>query len=289
MSSGNILAKLIREATKPKSIAEQFEYAFYCTQQKMNPPRMPKKDMFSPSSLGGCARQLYYKVQGIEEEPDNRPPSEAGPNLSMLQTGTDRHERIQQIVMKMKENGFDIEWVDPIQYLEEHPELQTQVIERQGNEVKLYNDIISARFLCDGIVKIKGVYYIIEIKTMGNYKWTVKYKEVERVPYEEHQRQGGAYSIALGIDNILYVYENRDNLKLLPIEFFVDGQVKQDVIGEIENVKTYQKLEQLPPRTIKISKCKYCHYKNRCGNDGFTPDLTKVDFTVAGDDEDGEE
>ena len=57
------------------------------------------------------------------------------------------------------------------------------------------------------------------------------------------------------------MYENRDNLKLLPIEFFVDGQVKQDVIGEIENVKTYQKLEQLPPRTIKISKCKYCHYK----------------------------
>lgn len=76
---------------------------------------------------------------------------------------------------------------------------------KRGIETQLFNETWNISFLCDGIIKYRGELYIIEFKTEVSRKFVTR-NDVD----EDHKRQAIAYSLSLGLDKIIFVYENRD-------------------------------------------------------------------------------
>ena len=125
---------------------------------------------YKPSSMN-CVRQMYYMVNGVEPEVTS-----SYTLVGICNVGTDIHQRIQQAVLDMKSNGIDCEYVNVADYVRsrelDYLEIKQEPDFEHGNyETKLYHKTLNMSFLCDGIIKYQGRYYILELKTEGNNKF----------------------------------------------------------------------------------------------------------------------
>lgn len=216
---------------------------------------------YKPSSMN-CIRNMYFQMTGAECASD-RASSEL---VGICESGTDRHERIQKAVMSMKENDIDCEYIDVADYVRTHNLTdKLDIVAQQGNETKLYNKEYQMSFLCDGIIRYKGKYYILEIKTeTANKFW-------DRTSVNPaHINQGTAYSVSFDIDDVLFLYECRDNCSKKAFMLHVTDDMKQDLVGKISNCEMYVEQNQVPPKPNDLGKntCAYCPYAKRCEKDG---------------------
>ena len=215
------IAKLIK-ASKNASPDTSFLNELIRTIENLDEKREPSK-AYKPSSLGGCMRNMYFQMVGAKL--DGTPTDYC--LIGICESGTDRHDQLQNYVAKMKDQGFDCEWVDVEQYVNEFKPEGTTVLSKHGMETKCYNEIFNLRFLCDGIIKYKGEYYILEIKTESTYKFG-SHDE----PYPEHKVQATTYSMAFGIDKVMFLYENRDKKIVINITPCVNSlqTIETDII-----------------------------------------------------------
>lgn len=249
------LGKLVKNITENKPVHEQFLYELNDTIARLQEPHKPSKS-YKPSSLGGCKRNVYFQIQGVEQDKQKVDSNLAG----ICEAGSDRHEKIQTWVSKMSEAGYDCEWIDVEKYLKAFPVTGTSVVKKSGMETKCYNSILNMSFLCDGIIKYLGNYYILEIKTEASFKWNGQTK-----PFEKHIVQATCYSCCLGIDDIIFVYENRDVCSKKAFLTHVTNEMKESlVISEINEIDEYVNTNTVPPKTDHINECKYCNYKETC-------------------------
>lgn len=255
MSGFKNLAKLIANATKEKTPEQDFLYMLNEAIGRLDrESSRPPSTSYKPSSLGGCLRNCYFQVIGAPQ--DIKLISE--PQLvGMSESGTDRHERIQKAVVEMKRLGYDVEWIDVAEYLKVHRIKGTRVVERKGLETKLYNELLNLSFMCDGIIKLNGRYYILEIKTEVSFKYMGRVQ-----PEEAHLIQAYCYSLALGIDAIIFLYENRDVCAKKAFTVYVTSENKEKVVHLIETSNAHIQSGTVPPK--ETSKCKYCKYTEEC-------------------------
>lgn len=261
------LAKMISQANKEKTPEQEFLFMLNQTISRLHQEnkRQPSKS-FKPSSLGGCWRRLAYEVSGA---PMDKGEMEEASSVGILESGTDRHDRIQKSVMEMKRLGYECEWIDVEEYLKRRPVEGTSVVSKNGNETKLKNEVLNLSFMCDGIIKMNGKYYILEIKTEASFKFMSRADVVEM-----HKVQATCYSVGIGIDNVIFLYENRDVCSKKSFLYEVKPQDKQDrVIHVIETVNAYLEAETVPPKTKQNSHCKYCPFKEQCSKDGETEEM----------------
>lgn len=221
--------------------------------------RKPSKS-YKPSSLH-CIRNMYFQITGAEVEGD-RANSEL---VGICESGSDRHERIQRAVIHMKDNGMDCEYINVGDYIDSRQEagklLNLKVVSQMGNETKIYNEELNMSFLCDGIIRYKGEYYILEIKTeVSNKFWDRKGVN------PDHILQGTAYSLNLGIDKVLFLYECRDNCSKKAFMLKVTDKMKHDLVGKITECDGYVARLIPPPKPEGLSKktCSYCGYSELC-------------------------
>lgn len=264
MASLKNLAKLIAEKTKEKKPEEDFlhmlEEAIIRIDKENQ--RDPSKS-YKPSSLGGCLRNMYYQVIGAETD---KGITETADGIGIKESGTDRHERIQKAITQMHRLGYPVEWIEVEDYLTKRPQIGTRIISKKGMETKLYNDVLNLSFMCDGIILMNGIYYVLEIKTEASFKWQGR-TEAE----DNHITQAACYSATLSIDRVMYLYENRDLCKKKTVLYIVSDEDKFDrVIAPIETVETHRTNNTLPQMTEKKKFCKYCKYQERCGKDGIS-------------------
>lgn len=216
---------------------------------------------YKPSGMN-CIRASYYQVSGIA-------PDKASSNYTLVgicNSGTDIHVRIQTAVERMKENGMDCEYIDVQQFVNSRRLTDSlQIVSKNGMETKLYHKKLNMSFMCDGIIKYKGHYYILELKTENSYKF-VNRKDVDL----SHYNQATAYSLAFGIDEVLFIYISRDVLDMKSFMFKVTDDMKQNLIGYIEECDGYVNRKIVPPKPEDVSKkaCTYCMYKAQCKKDG---------------------
>lgn len=258
------LAKLIHETTKEKTVEQDFLFQLNEAISRLDAEHSrPPSKTYKPSSLGGCMRNMYYQVVGAEQDPSQMRDASA---VGITESGTDRHERIQKAIANMQRLGYDCEWIDVEEYLKSRPQPGTVVVSKQGMETKLRNTILNLSFLCDGVIKFNGHYYIIEIKTEASFKWNGRTDVVEK-----HKAQACAYSVALGIDSIIFIYENRDFCSKKTFLYEVTEKDKEDkVLHTIATCDSYIERNLIPPKTTVQSECKYCSYKKLCAKDGDT-------------------
>lgn len=214
---------------------------------------------YKPSSMN-CIRNMWYQIVGAEQDEGTVSYSSVG----ITQSGSDIHERIQTAVSEMKRNNMDCEYVDVAEYVKSRNLDYLTVIAKQGMETKLFHKTLNMRFLCDGIIRYKGKFYILELKTETSGKW---YSRQGVDP--KHYNQGTAYSIAFGLDNVIFVYINRDFLTMKSFMFHVTDDMKQALIGKIENCDEYVKSLTVPPKPEDAGNklCAYCAYRSRCDSE----------------------
>lgn len=220
---------------------------------------------YKPSSMN-CIRQMYYIVTG--KEGDDELSNYC--NIGICNSGTDIHQRIQQAVIDMANNGIDCEYVNVADYVESRNLDYLEIVKRpnfkkKDYETKLFHKTLNMSFLCDGIIKYKNHYYILELKSENSNK-SFSRSDVDI----SHYNQGTAYSIAFGIDEVIFVYINRDNLDMKSFMFIPTDEMKQDLVGRIEECDEYVKKLKAPPKPVDVASktCNYCRYKNECKKDG---------------------
>ena len=255
------ISRLIDMEVKDTPVAESFLSDLKATIERVEKDnkRTPSQT-YKPSSLA-CIRNMYFQVVGATQDPEVK----GSILIGIGESGTDRHERIQRAVSLMKDYNIDCEYVDVGEYVKEHKFEDIEVVKQSGFETKLFHKDLNMSFLCDGIIKYKGKYYILEIKTETSRKWYDR----EGVA-EEHKNQATAYSLSLHLDDVIFVYECRDNCDKKAYMLHVTDEMRQDLIGKISNCDSYVKNLIPPPKPKEASPkfCQYCNYKNECKKAG---------------------
>lgn len=215
---------------------------------------------YKPSSMD-CIRNMYY--QRVAAEPDRGNTGMDYQGTGICESGSDRHERLQKWISQMKNRGIDCEYYDVKTYLDLMGITDVVVRSRQGMETKCFLPKYNLSFMTDGILRYKGAWYILEIKTEIAGKW---YRREAVEP--GHVRQATCYSLAFHIDNVIFLYENRDMLCLKSYLVHVTPEMIQDlVVSRIEECEGYVQRGITPPRP-QDSACRYCTYQERCHKDG---------------------
>ena len=221
----------------------------------------PPSQTYKPSSMK-CIRNMYYQVTGAQRDDGDTPYTLVG----ICNSGSDIHQRIQQAVLDMKENGIDCEYVNVADYVRSRGLEYLEIVEgpdfANGKyETKLYHKTLNMSFLCDGIIRYRGRYYILELKTEASFKF------LERSGVDKsHYAQGTAYSIAFGISDVIFVYISRDMLDMKSYMFTPTDDMKQDLLGKIANCDDYVKQGVVPPKPTDLPQkvCTYCDYRDLC-------------------------
>ena len=226
----------------------------------------PGSKTYKPSGMN-CIRASYYVITGATA--DENQSSNIG--IGICESGSDRHERIQQAVLDMKNNGMDCEYVNVANFvrqrgLDEYLDIVKEPdFNNHDYETKLYHKTLNMSFLCDGIIKYHNHYYILEIKTENSNKFWQR-GSVD----PSHYHQATAYSIAFGINEVIFIYECRDNCDKKAFLFNVTDDMKQELLGYIEECDSYIKKLKVPPKPADVAKktCSYCGYTAQCRKDG---------------------
>ena len=254
--------RLIQAATNEMPISQQFVADLKASIEKQHTleGRKPSKS-YKPSSMT-CIRNMYFQVVGAEADEERANACLVG----IVQTGSDRHDKLQEAITHMKEFGMECEYIDVAEFVRIRGLDYLEVVSKQGFETKLYHKDLNISFLCDGIIKYKGQYYILEIKTETIYKWQSRDGVAE-----EHIPQGTAYATCLGINQVMFLYENRDNCDKKAYVLEITDDMKYDlIVSKIEECDGYVSRLIPPPKPKDITRkdCQYCRYKTECRRAG---------------------
>ena len=216
---------------------------------------------YKPSSLN-CLRSMYYQITGADLDKQQQKSSDF---FGICESGTDRHKRIQYAITRMKDFGVDCEYIDVETFIKDN-NIENLVIESKDDfETKVYDSKRNIIFLCDGLLKYNGELYILEIKTESSYKWLDR-SYVD----DKHRNQAYTYSLELGVDKILFLYENRDVCTKKPYILTVTKENTDYIENRIETCDDYVRNKLVPPVESDITPriCQYCDYRTQCKVDG---------------------
>lgn len=222
--------------------------------------RKKPSQKYKPSSMN-CIRSMYYQVSGAEPEVGNSSYCMVG----ICNAGSDIHIRIQTAVENMKKHGMDCEYIDVATFVKERGLDYLEIVSKTGMETKLYHKDLNMSFMCDGIIRYQKHYYILEVKTEMSVKWNRR-EDVD----PGHYRQGTAYSLSLNLPEVLFLYVSRDVLDMKAYLFVPTDEMKQDLVGMIEECDGYVGRKICPPKPENVAKktCEYCAYRTQCRKDG---------------------
>ena len=251
----NKIAKMVK-MEKSNEVAQQFVNDLLYTIEKENTSDYIPTRSYKPSGIAGCKRSLYYQMIGTQ--PDAEPNSI---NLvGICESGTDRHEVIQEYIQQMNKYNIQCQWINVGEYLTKKGIQDPEVISQVGNETKLFSKKYNMRFMCDGLVFYKGQYYIIEIKTESTHKYGS-----HNEPWQSHKLQAACYAMCIGVPKVIFIYENRDNCDKKGFLFEVPQAMIEKIEDTIQTVDECVKWKIVPQK--ELDKCTYCKYKMQCAKE----------------------
>lgn len=220
---------------------------------KLNPLEKGS-NYYKPSSMN-CNRCMYYMAKGTE--PDDRLRNYS--SVRITESGTSSHERIQYYVSQMRDKGYDCDWIDPEWYVKNKGLDYLVVRDKKDFETKFLDTRYNLSFMCDGIIRYKGKYYILEIKT------EISAKNRDRLNADsKHRNQSICYALALQIDDIMWLYEDRNICNMKSFHTVVTEEEKKEIVMRIEYVDDCVRNNVLPEITSNLDTCKYCDFRDRC-------------------------
>ena len=266
MATRRSLSKLITSSVEKQPLNEKFVMDVQSAIEKRDREsrRQPSK-WYKPSSLV-CMRQMYFMRT---EAPTDGSRTEYT-MVGMADTGTRRHEAIQEVLESMSELGYDWKYLDVAEHIKEKQKegkcKDLEVVGKRGAETKLFHKTLLLSFMCDGILEYipTGQKYLFEFKNQISFKAQGK-EEVD----SEHLDQVTAYCLTLDLDYALVLYENRDVCELkCPQLLSVTQEMKQVVVDKIMATESHVEKRTTPPIHPNIKPCRWCQYKAECRKAG---------------------
>ena len=216
----------------------------------------PKSQAFAPSQLR-CKRLSWFRLRGVE--PDEITTPDLGLNFS-AEVGTACHEIIQSNLQQM----YGEDWIDVKWYLENvlKPTYE-YTVQQSGYESLIHIQNPPIRFACDGIIRIDGVYYLLEIKT-SEFSSFQKLSD----PKPQHIDQIKCYSTLLGLPNVLVMYQDRmyGGIKVFEKKYTQADhnevwRMFEDVMRAVE---THLAPPRLPSNDPWCTNSNMCPYRTKC-------------------------
>jgi CRISPR/Cas system-associated exonuclease Cas4 (RecB family) len=226
------------------------------TIEKANTKKNLTSQTYKPSSLQ-CIRKMYYQVGGMALGEELKPDS--AELIGIGESGTSRHIHIQEYITKMKEVGYNWEYISVKDFVEKNNLTYLDVLPSKSEyETKLNHKELNMNFMCDGLLKHNDDYYVFEYKTETSRKWIGR-----SGVSPDHYNQAIAYCLSFNLNRVIFVYENRDTCEKKAYLYEVTEEMKQTLKDRIKLVDGYLAKYELPPKE-ECSACKYCPYKKFC-------------------------
>lgn len=201
---------------------------------------------FSPSMLGGCLRNAYYKYKGVSGTRQRDPIS-----IATLEDGRARHER----------------WAKTL--------ADAGILKESEKELWIPEWHIHG--FCDGILSISGKDWVYELKGVRSeyFRQISKGKS----PREEDALQLHVYMKALGIPRGIVIYENKNDQREIrefvyhkpnPIVSIALENRMEVLLKAIENDEPPDKPEGCVPKSTMKQWCdraSYCRNEEEVGED----------------------
>ena len=254
------LASLIKVAQGKNAGNVSFEDHF-CREYENSVKRQEERerqpvptDYFRPSSMYGCERMLFFMRvhggMGAVEEMDV-------PLIEICNSGTDRHLRIQHLIEEME--GVTCLDLEEIVKEAQQKGIKTEFVgwNEDHTEARCKNEELSIFFQPDGVLNFEGKDVLLEIKTESTYQHSNRYE-----PKEDHKWQATCYGMGLGIDYVLFFYEDRNFCKKKAYLWKITDEMREAVKKKIYTVNESLKAG-IPPEK-NDDKCTYCRYKHEC-------------------------
>lgn len=266
-SKGLITAINAKKRTTPPNLQFQLDVC-RAIEEHSAVTRRRGSDYYKPSSMT-CQRQMFYTrtKAPMDEERDGYQ------GIGMANTGTARHEQIQEVLELMPKYGFKWKYWDVEEFLKKHRWKNGQcknlkVVGKQGGETALRDDVLHLSFRMDGVVEhlendSGDPFYLFEFKNQISFKAADK-KSVDL----EHYAQVETYCLEAELGKALVMYENRDNCALfVPEILIVPPEKRQQRADFILDTEGYVERGIVPPCERDSKKCRYCRFKKQCMKD----------------------
>lgn len=182
----------------------------------------PKHKSFAPSQFR-CARVSWFRLRGTQ--PDKVITPDRGLQFT-ADIGTACHEIIQKRLSKT----LGADWIDVEDYLKSvgiEAEVEKVGYETRVNITKPY----PCRFSCDGLIRLNGQIYLLEIKTSDHSSF-----EDLTDPKPKHIDQVKLYCTLLGITKVLFLYVDRQYEGRKCFEYIVSDADKQEIKHKMQYI-----------------------------------------------------
>ena len=230
-----------------------------CIERMEQEGRRTGSNYYKPSSLH-CMMNMYFTRM---KAPQDATPTEYN-STGMADTGTDRHERIQSVLLKMQEMGYDWKYLDVAEYVKQKQKFgkcSSLIVKgTQGAETHLIDTALNLSFRCDGIIRRISTNedFLFEFKNVVSFK----YNQLEDHCLQQHHNQVICYCTALDLDKAFVMYENRDICTLeVPEVFDVTQDMKNWLCGYINECEGYVERMIAPPKTETSKKKNKSYFK----------------------------
>ncbi len=216
--------------------AERTIRCFKARKEEYNHREQLEGDYFHPSQIGGCLRAMFYAE--FEAPRDN---TQNGADYLrshlVFEVGTYFHVLFQNLCQRA---GVLV-----------------------SREIAIQDKPNKHLGHADGIIRIAGDKYLLEIKTI-NGRGFASLKEVK----EAHKQQTHAYMKSLNLKGCIVIYYNKETSELK--EYFIAYSNKfyiEKVANRIAAYFGYKRRKQLPPSeggSPYRMPCTYCDFKKIC-------------------------
>ena len=230
------------------------KYEDFLQQQVLEKLKKESSRTFAPSSFR-CPRKSWFRLRGVEKD------TLAHVDLTLEYTaevGTARHVTIQSNLQAMLKD----DWIDVQTYLLEHPIAYKYTCEQSGYETKITILNPPVSFACDGIIRLNGEYYLLEIKTCEKSAF-------DRLsgPKDVHLDQIKCYSTLLGISKVIFIYEERQFGEHKVFEASVADFEKTAILDSMQEIMLAVETHLAPAKVSGAWSdymCKNCEYSKKC-------------------------
>ena len=207
---------------------------------------------FAPSCIR-CKRKSWFRLRGAAV--DKLPEPDSVMDFTAM-VGTAIHAYVQKKLSRV----LGAEWVEVEDYLREFPIPYQYTLTKSNYETLVELSDPPMKFACDGIIKIRGIYYLLEIKSSDYESWR------KLSSFKEHHRdQIETYSTILNIPHVLTLYVDRLYGNVKSYEYTVSAnemsQVRQDMIYVQQMAAACIAPDRLP---VGDYMCSNCEYKIKC-------------------------
>lgn len=212
----------------------------------------PRPQTFAPSAMR-CKRKSWFRLRGAK--PDILP--EPDPKMqftAMLGTAIHRH------VQATLKQALGDDWIEVADYLRMFPVSYEYTLKQSDFETVVSISDPPITFACDGIIKLRNKYYLLEIKS-SEYESFCKLTDTK----PHHKPQICTYGAWLNIPNTLSLYVDRLYGDVKSFEYTLSASemsaVKQDMYYVQQMAEACIAPERLPAGDYM---CSNCEYKLKC-------------------------